>query len=166
MYIIICFYKRYLFLLLFGLLSNNFQSYRIISGKKIKTRIFGRSEVTRSGALHLSPALNAIAQKAYVLPHVRASLISLGQLADNDCSILLEKHKLVMFPNFKYILTGSVTNRMDLGYPTTQTPTCTSPSMECHYTRTAKFIGINSIFMPHFLAQLHPRLSKPSPMGT
>ena len=54
---------------------------------------------TSKGQLPLSAHLSAKAQQANVLPGVHTSLISLGQLADDNCDILLSKHHLKVFKN-------------------------------------------------------------------
>ena len=61
---------------------------------------------TTKGILPLSRSLTSKAQTAHVIPALHTSLISLGQLADDDCSILLNKRFLAVFKHFKCILTG------------------------------------------------------------
>ena len=46
-----------------------------------------------TGILPLSYNLSATAQAAHVIPELHSSLVSLGQLADDGCSIVLNKHK-------------------------------------------------------------------------
>jgi len=47
------------------------------------------------GLLTLSNALSTDAQKATILPNLKSStLISLGQICDDNCSVLLNKNKL------------------------------------------------------------------------
>ena len=61
---------------------------------------------THSGSLGL-PHLSTKANTAHVLPAIsHHSLISLGQLADDGCLILLNKHALYVFKNFEKILQG------------------------------------------------------------
>ena len=60
-----------------------------------------------TGILPLSNNLSPTAQTAHVIPELHSSLVSLGQLADDDCSVVLNKHKLSVFKNFKCILTDT-----------------------------------------------------------
>ena len=62
---------------------------------------------TAKGFLPLSTQLSSQAQQANVLPGVRTSLISLGQLADDNCDIILTKHHLKVFKNCQCILSGA-----------------------------------------------------------
>ena len=48
----------------------------------------------------------------YILPSLHTSLLSLGQLADANCKILLDKYKLEVFHNFKRIFLDIVINLM------------------------------------------------------
>ncbi len=61
---------------------------------------------TTKGILPLSGSLTSDAQTAHVIPALHTSLISSGQLADDDCFILLNKRFLAVFKHFKFILTG------------------------------------------------------------
>ena len=60
------------------------------------------------------PKLSSTASTAYVLPGFlsNTSLLSLGQLADDNCLILLDKKYLRIFKNFELILKG-YRNRTD-----------------------------------------------------
>ena len=61
----------------------------------------------RKGQLQLSDELSATAQTAMILPHLKsASLISIGQLCDDNCDVLLNKTKLIAIKNNKIILQG------------------------------------------------------------
>ena len=62
---------------------------------------------TATGLLDLHADLSASAQKAHVLPRLGTSLLSLGQLTDDGCLILLDKAQLKVFKNFKLLLTGT-----------------------------------------------------------
>ena len=64
-------------------------------------------QATSTGQLQLHPDLSSHAQKAHLLPNLGTSLLSLGQLADNGCVILLDKSKLNVFKNFKLLLKGT-----------------------------------------------------------
>ena len=63
-------------------------------------------KTTEQGNIPLSPELLESTTRTYVLPQLQTSLISLGQLTDADCQILLDKNKLQVFHNFKRILLG------------------------------------------------------------
>ena len=53
------------------------------------------------------PKLSTYASTAHVLPGLsNTSLLSLGQLADDNCLILLDKQMLHVFKNFELILQG------------------------------------------------------------
>ena len=61
---------------------------------------------THSGTLDI-PNLSTKATIAHVLPELSNTLlISLGQLADDGCLILLNKQILKVFKNFELILQG------------------------------------------------------------
>lgn len=60
------------------------------------------------GLLRLHPELSDKAQTATVLDKLRsASLISIGQLCDDDCAALFSKNKLQIYKNGKIILEGT-----------------------------------------------------------
>ena len=59
------------------------------------------------GILHLHPALSTTAQTATVLDKLRsASLISIGQLCDDNCVALFSKNNLQVFKNGQVVLEG------------------------------------------------------------
>ena len=61
---------------------------------------------THTGQLHL-PELSNSAKTAHILPALQdTSLLSLGQLANDGCQILLDKKTLKVFKNFHLILEG------------------------------------------------------------
>ena len=61
---------------------------------------------TQQGSLHI-PMLSPRAKQAHVLPKLKsASLLSLGQLCDDDCEITLTKHDISVKKNEKTILHG------------------------------------------------------------
>ena len=65
------------------------------------------------GQLSLSDELSSQAQTAMILPQLKsASLISIGQLCDDECDVILNKRVLVAIKNEKVILTG-VRNKYD-----------------------------------------------------
>ena len=50
---------------------------------------------SQQGTIHLSNTLSSSSQKTTVLPHLRsASLISLGQICDSDCTVVMNNTKL------------------------------------------------------------------------
>ena len=54
-------------------------------------------QANQRGQLPLSPALSPQAQTAMILPQLKsASLISIGQLCDDECDVLLNKHHLIV----------------------------------------------------------------------
>ena len=61
----------------------------------------------QKGQLPLSSALSTRAQTAMILPQLKsASLISIGQLCDDECDVLLNKQHLIAIKDKKVILTG------------------------------------------------------------
>ena len=64
-------------------------------------------EASSTGILNLHLALSVRAKEAHILPQLGTSLISLGQLADDGCVIMLNKAKLCVFKNYKLLLTGT-----------------------------------------------------------
>ena len=50
--------------------------------------------------------LTTLGKKAYVLKDLNTSLISLGHLADDGCTIVLTKKQLQVFKNYKKIIQG------------------------------------------------------------
>jgi hypothetical protein len=64
-------------------------------------------QATHAGLLPLPSALSTKAKTAHVLDGItNSSLISIGQLCDNDCIAVLNKNKLQVFKNEKCILQG------------------------------------------------------------
>ena len=62
---------------------------------------------TTEGILALDTSLSNTARKAMVLPQLKSSsLISLGQLCDDDCKVHLDKKTLKVIKNNKLILDG------------------------------------------------------------
>ena len=65
-------------------------------------------QATHSGQLPLHPSLSAKAKTAHVLAGItNASLISIGQLCDDNCIAVLDKRKLNVFKNNECILQGA-----------------------------------------------------------
>ena len=62
--------------------------------------------ITKTGFLPLSKNLSSSAQKANIVPQLHTSLISLGQLANDNCTIVLTKDNLNVFKNYRCILQG------------------------------------------------------------
>ena len=68
---------------------------------------------SEQGEVPLAPTLTTRARTALVLPKLgSASLISLGQLCDDGCSVVLRKKYLDVVKNGKVILKGT-RNRQD-----------------------------------------------------
>ena len=68
---------------------------------------------SQRGQLSLSDELSSPAQTAMILPQLKsASLISIGQLCDDECDVILNKRVLVAIKNKKVILTG-IRNKYD-----------------------------------------------------
>ena len=64
--------------------------------------------VTKQGDLPLSTQLSPAARSAMILPGLKsASLVSIGQLCDDDCDVLLNKKKLIAIKNKKIVLQGT-----------------------------------------------------------
>ena len=62
---------------------------------------------TEEGVILLSPLLLIEASTASIIPELKnSSLISLGQLADDDCTILLNKKKLFAIKEEQIVLEG------------------------------------------------------------
>ena len=61
---------------------------------------------TSTGILPLASQLSTKACKANILPQLHTPLISLGQLADDNCTIILNKKFIYVLKNFKCILSG------------------------------------------------------------
>ena len=67
---------------------------------------------TESGFLPLTSDLSTTAKKAHILPELHsASLISLGQLCDDNCKIFLTKSDLKIYKNNKLLATGTRNKR-------------------------------------------------------
>ena len=65
-------------------------------------------KVTKQAQLPLHPALSKQAKSAMILPGLESvSLVLLGQLADDDCKIVLTNNQLVAIKDDKVILTGT-----------------------------------------------------------
>ena len=70
-------------------------------------------QATKQGHLPLDLSLSKKATSTAILPSLKsASLVSLGQLCDDDCEVLLNKKKLTVSKNNKEILHGD-RNRSD-----------------------------------------------------
>ena len=62
---------------------------------------------TEEGQIPLLPALSTEAKTAMISPQLAgSSLISLGQLCDTNCAILLNNKQLVAFKDNKMVLKG------------------------------------------------------------
>ena len=68
---------------------------------------------SHKGVFQISNKLSTDAQQATVLPHLKnSSLISIGQLCDDDCNVELTKKELIANKNETIILRGKQ-NRSD-----------------------------------------------------
>lgn len=62
---------------------------------------------TLEGTIPLSSKLSSKARQATVLPHLQSSsLISLGQLCDDNCKVVLDKKQLNVYKDGQVVLTG------------------------------------------------------------
>ena len=62
---------------------------------------------SQSGQIPLSAKLSTSAKDALILPKLKSSsLISLGQLCDDNCTVILDKKKLQVFKNNEVVLEG------------------------------------------------------------
>ena len=72
-------------------------------------------QATRQGILPLSPLLSLEAQQTAILPQLKiSSLILLGQLADDSCTIVLDDKELTAIKKEKIVLQGVHNKREDL----------------------------------------------------
>ena len=61
----------------------------------------------KKGLLPLSSSLSNCAKTAHIFPHLKsASLVSLGQLCDNDCVVILNKNEIIVKKKNKTVLKG------------------------------------------------------------
>ena len=68
----------------------------------------GEISPTHEGQLPLSEKLSNQAKRATALPALKSSsLVSLGQLCDDDCTVILDKNKLLALKNSEIVLRGS-----------------------------------------------------------
>ena len=64
-------------------------------------------QATHRGTLPLPSAISTAAMTAHTFPHLKnTSLLSIGQLCDDDCVAVLDKHKMGIYKNKKLILSG------------------------------------------------------------
>ena len=116
------------------------------------------SSTTHTGILNI-PQLSTTARTAHLLPGLQnTSLMSLGQLADDGCVILLTKNHLNVFKNFESILQGdtlihAIRNNHLLGWPgltienvnkyLTETPATAKGHLDQHRQNTQSTKTIN-----------------------
>jgi len=80
---------------------------RPYQGSSVMLPDAGTITPTLKGQLRLSKELSSQALRATALPALKSSsLISLGQLCDDDCTVILNKKKLLAVKNDKIILEG------------------------------------------------------------
>jgi len=69
--------------------------------------------VSHVGTLNISSNLSNIATEASILPGLKtASLLSIGQLCDDNCNVTFDKHKMEVYKNDEKVLIG-VRNQED-----------------------------------------------------
>ena len=119
---------------------------------------------TKTGMLNI-PKLSTTAKTAHFIPGLHnTSLMSLGQLADDGCVILLNKHYLNVFKNFELILHGVRNNTdglWDIPFPNIN-PSLTTKSndkIQCH---TMNVITPKNQPTKHLIQYLHATLGSPS----
>jgi hypothetical protein len=79
-----------------------------ISGPVVQLPNNTTIQATESGELPLHNSLTATARQAFILPNLKsANLISIGQLCDDDCNIVLNKKHLIAVKNNKIIMRGA-----------------------------------------------------------
>ena len=68
-----------------------------------------------TGTIPIDETLSSKATKSMILPELKsASLISMGQLCDDDCLVILSKKKLAVVKNNKIVLQGTRNKKDDL----------------------------------------------------
>ena len=83
---------------------DNIESY---SGPSVLLPNNSTIAVTSKGQLALSSTLSSRAKNAMILPGLKsASLISIGQLCDDGCNVLLNDKKLYALKNKEIIIEG------------------------------------------------------------
>ena len=100
----------------------------------------------QQGEIPSSDFLTAIGKNAMISPGLKSSsLMSLGQLCDDDCTIILAKQKSFVMKNRKVIITGTRNSHdglWDIPMSTKIQNNCTAPpshsSLYCHPQRTSK----------------------------
>ena len=84
------------------------------------------SEINRIGTLTLNPDLSHAAQTGHILNDLKSStLLSAGQLCDDDCTVILKKHEAIVQKNNKTLLQGPRNyrdNLWDIEIPITKLP--------------------------------------------
>lgn len=109
---------------------------------------------TTSGELNI-PELSTMGRQAYVLNGLNNSLISLGQLADDNCTIILTKKELQVFKSYKKILHGFRNNNDGLwDIPLPNSPLSLKPKNHMANVIIHKKQNINDL-MQYFHATLY-----------
>ncbi len=115
---------------------------------------------THSGFLNI-PQLSPAATAAHILPGLlNNSLLSLGQLADDNCLILLSKKYLHVFKNFELILQGlrnTTDGLWDVPLPSPKIPAL--PLQSCHKANVITPIKQHTHTLIHYL---HAALFSPA----
>ena len=77
-------------------------------GPTVKLPDCSSIQVTHKGILLLSQSLSTVSKTAHILDGItNSSLISIGQLCDDNCIAVLDKKHLQVFKNKKCTLTGT-----------------------------------------------------------
>ena len=118
---------------------------------------------SHSGQLDI-PKLSIDAKTAHILPGLAdTSLLSLGQLADDGCIILLNKQYLQVFKNFELILQGFRNKNdglWDIPFPTNTTPATNHHQITNH--NTLNIITRKNQSTKTLIQYLHATLFSPS----
>ena len=90
-----------------------------ISGPSVLLPNGDKISSTEEGLIPLSPKLSTIASTDMVLPGLQsASLISIGQLCDDNCDVFLNNHTLLAVKEKEVILEGTRNQNDVVGHPT------------------------------------------------
>ena len=136
------------------------QDVKAIDGPTIQLPDASTLKATKSGQLPFSNLLSSEGKKAAIVPGLKsASLISIPQLCDDDCDVLLNKRKLYAVKDNKLILTGTRNPRdrlWDIPLPY-EYPLETTKIQENNHTTMALHAGLYNNHLPD---------STPTPLHT
>ena len=125
---------------------------------------------THQGLLPLLPTLSPTAKTVSVLPSLHsASLVSLGQLCDDDCQVKLDKHSLTATKNGKVVLRGTRNPQdglWDISLTTIHSPTSgqssTTPTPVLYSTEKANVIIRKNRTTKELATYLHAACGSPA----